>query len=76
MKAIGTTSWTVGPKAGDGPDRLFAVSETTRILGDPKVGDEVGVLAEKQADGSYLAIVIAKTAPAPTSRKRSPSKVS
>ena len=65
VKAIGTTSWTVGPKAGDGPDRLFAVSEKTTILGGPKVGDEVGVLAAKQSDGSSLAIVITKTVSAP-----------
>ena len=65
VKAIGPAAWTIGPKAGDGPDRLFAVSAKTRILGDPKIGDEVGVLAEKQADGSYLAIVIAKVALAP-----------
>ncbi len=65
VKAVGPASWTIGPKAGDGPDRLFAVSGRTRILGDPKVGDEVGVLAEKQADGSYLALVIAKVAVTP-----------
>ena len=65
VKAIGTTSWTVGPKAGDGPDRLFAVSEKTTILGSPKVGDEVGVLAAKQSDGSFLAIVITKAVSAP-----------
>ena len=65
VKAIGTTSWAIGPKAGDRRDRLFAVSEKTTILGNPKVGDEVGVLAEKRADGSFLAIVIAKAASAP-----------
>ncbi|MBK6403916.1 MAG: hypothetical protein IPF66_02080 [Holophagales bacterium] len=65
VKAIGTTSWTVGPTAGDGPDRLFAVSEKTRILGDPKVGDQVGVLAQRQTDGSYLALVIARAALGP-----------
>lgn len=66
VKAIGTASWTVGPTAGDGPDRLFAVGEKTRILGDPRVGDQVGVLAQRQADGSYLALVIARAALAPT----------
>lgn len=65
VKATGATSWTVGPKAGDGPDRLFAVNAKTRILGDPKAGDEVGVLAQAQADGSSLAIVIARTVPSP-----------
>jgi hypothetical protein len=61
VKAIGPTSWTVGPKAGDRPDRLFAVSEKTTILGNPRVGDQVGILAERQSDGSFLAIVITKT---------------
>ena len=65
VKSIGTTSWVVGPRVGEGPDRIFAVSGKTSIVGDPKVGDEVGVLAERQADGSWLAIVIAKAAPAP-----------
>lgn len=66
VKAIGTTSWTVGPRAGDGPDRLFAVGERTKIVGDPKVGDQVGVLAQRQADGSYLALVIARAALGPS----------
>jgi hypothetical protein len=65
VKAIGTTSWTIGPKVGDGPDRLFAVNERTKVLGDPKVGDEVGVLAQHLADGPALAIVIAKVIVAP-----------
>lgn len=65
VKTTGATSWTFGPKAGEGPDRLFAVNAKTRILGDPKVGDEVDVLAQAQADGSFLAIVIARTVPPP-----------
>jgi hypothetical protein len=60
VKSVSATAWTVGPKVGDGPDRLFAVNAKTQLVGDPKVGDEVGVLAQKQADGSYLALVIAK----------------
>ena len=65
VKSIGATAWIIGPKAGDGPDRIFAVNERTRILGDPKVGDEVGVLAQKQADGTLLAVVIAKVVVTP-----------
>lgn len=61
VEAISATSWTIGPKAGDGPSRLFAVDAQTQIVGDPKVGDPVGVLARKQADGSWLALVIAKS---------------
>ena len=65
VKSISAASWTIGPKVGDGPDRLFAVNAKTKIVGDPKVGDEVGVLAQKQADGSYLAISIVKVTVAP-----------
>lgn len=65
VKAIGEASWTIGPKTGDGPDRVFAVNERTKILGDPVVGDEVGVLAQKQPDGSWLALVIARAIVAP-----------
>lgn len=63
VKSISTTSWTVGPKGGDGPDRVFAVNEKTQIVGSPAVGDEVGVLAQRRSDGSYLALVIAKVLP-------------
>lgn len=65
VKVIGETSWTIGPKAGDGPDRVFAVNERTKILGDPVVGDEVGVLAQRQPDGTSLALVIAEAIVAP-----------
>jgi len=65
VKSIGATAWIIGPKVGDGPDRIFAVNERTKIQGDPKVGDEVGVLAQKQADGTLLAIVIAKVVVVP-----------
>jgi hypothetical protein len=60
LKELSPTSATVGPRVGDGPDRLFVVNEATRLVGDPRVGDDVGVLAQKQADGSLLAVVIAK----------------
>jgi hypothetical protein len=65
VKSISTTAWTIGPRAGDGPDRLFAVNAQTKIVGDPRIGDEVGVLAQRQADGSYLAIAIVKVTVAP-----------
>lgn len=65
VKSISTTSWTIGPKVGEGPDRIFAVNAQTKIVGDPKVGDEVGVLAQPQADGSYLAVAIVKVTVAP-----------
>ncbi len=52
VKEIGPMSWTIGPSAGGGPDRVFVVNERTKILGDPIVGDLVGVLARRQAEPS------------------------
>lgn len=69
VKTIGTTSLTIGPKVGSGPDHLFTLNASTKITGDPKVGDEVGVVAQKQADGSWLALAVAKiTVTPPVSR--------
>lgn len=65
VKGIGPASWTIGPRGGDDGNRVFAVNERTRIAGAPRVGDEVGVLAQKQADGTSLALLIAKVAVAP-----------
>jgi hypothetical protein len=65
VKSISAASWTVGPKVGDGPDKLFAVNAQTKISGDPKVGDEVGVLAQRQPDGTLLALSIVKVTVAP-----------
>jgi hypothetical protein len=65
VKEIGPTAWTIGPRSGDEGNRVFAVSERTRIEGAPRVGDEVGVLAQKQADGTFLALLIAKVTVTP-----------
>lgn len=62
VKAIGATGWTIGPAVGLGPDRLYAVNDRTKFVGEPKLGDEIDVLAQLQADGSWLALVIAKAA--------------
>lgn len=59
VKAIGATAWTIAPKGG-GPDRSFAVDGETKVLGNPAVGDGVGVLAKKLDDGTWLAVIIAK----------------
>jgi hypothetical protein len=50
---------------GEGPERIFDVDGSTRVIGDPKVGDEVGILASKQVNGTYLAVAIAKLTTAP-----------
>ncbi|MBK8598105.1 MAG: hypothetical protein IPP07_26500 [Holophagales bacterium] len=65
VRSISPTSWTIGPKVGEGPDRIFDVDGSTRVIGDPKVGDEVGILASKQVNGTYLAVAIAKLTTAP-----------
>ncbi len=65
VKAIEPSLWTIGPADGATPDRLFTVDEKTKILGDPVVGDPVGVLARELEDGSFLALVIAEVFAAP-----------
>ena len=59
VASIGEAAWTITPKDG-GPERTFAVDGQTKIVGNPAVGDRVGVLARKLDDGSWLAVVIAK----------------
>lgn len=59
VKSIGATSWTIGPAVGLGPDFMIQVNERTKIVGDPKVGDRVEVVAESTASG-YVAISIVK----------------
>lgn len=66
LKSLSPTSATIGPRgATDGPDISFVLNAQTRLVGDPKVGDDVGVLAQRRADGSLLALVIAKVVGAP-----------
>ena len=65
LKELTRTSAVVGPRVGDGPDWLFVVNAETRLVGDPRVGDDVGVLALQQADCSLLALVIAKVVTVP-----------
>ena len=59
-KSAGASSFTITPKGG-GADLVFAVDSRTLFLGNPRVGDTVGILAEKRTDGSWLAVVIART---------------
>lgn len=65
VKSISATTWTIGPKAGTAPDRVFEVNAATKIVGAPKVGDEVGVMALKNGGGTSVAVIIAKAGPAP-----------
>ena len=59
-KSASASSFTIAPKGG-GADLVFAVDSRTRFLGNPRVGDTVGILAEKRTDGSWLAVMIART---------------
>jgi uncharacterized protein DUF5666 len=59
VKSISATQWIIGPAAGLGPDFLVQVNADTKIVGDPKVGDRVDVLAQPGPRG-YIAISITK----------------
>ncbi|HXI13777.1 MAG TPA: DUF5666 domain-containing protein [Thermoanaerobaculia bacterium] len=52
--------WTIGPLGGLGPDFLVRVRASTKIGGDPKVGDQVEVVAQLSSDGGFVALSIAK----------------
>lgn len=59
VKSIVDSSWTVGPSAGLGPDTQFTVNATTKIVGDPKVGDNVVAVLKSDAS-RYVAISVEK----------------
>jgi len=63
VDSIGTDTWTITLK--NGSKASLKISTETKFVGDPKVGDEVDVLAQKQSDGSYLALSIVKITVAP-----------
>jgi hypothetical protein len=46
VKQIGDKSWVIGPAVGLGPDRIVQVNSSTKIIGDPKVGDRVDVVLD------------------------------
>lgn len=60
VKSIGTTSWVIGPAVGLGPDFLVQVNAQTRIVGNPRVGDRVEVVAELGTSG-LVAISITRS---------------
>ncbi len=61
--AIGTDSWTL--VLPDGTESVVKVDAGTKIVGNPAVGDEVDVLARRQADGTLLAVLILEQVVAP-----------
>ena len=57
VKSIGTDSWVITDSHG--ADVTVVVNAQTKILGSPKVGDTVDVLASVDSANNYVAIVIA-----------------
>jgi hypothetical protein len=61
VSSISATLWTIsGPPGSMAPAFLLQVNAQTKIVGDPKVGDRVDVLAQMGGDG-FVAISITKT---------------
>jgi Domain of unknown function (DUF5666) len=58
VKSIGTTAWVI--TSHDGKDTTVSVDAQTKIVGDPKVGDSVQVMANIDSAHNYLAIAIVK----------------
>ncbi len=63
VMVIGTTSWTIAPTSTTPsiPEVIVEVNADTKILGDPKVGDEVDVLGKRDSAGRLVALLIVKT---------------
>jgi hypothetical protein len=58
VKSIGTSSWII--TTHDAKETTVAVDAQTKIVGDPKVGDSVQVMANVDSAHNYVAIVIMK----------------
>lgn len=62
VKAIGTESWTLSV---DGKERMLLVNAQTKVVGEPKVGDEVDALAQLDGAGNLVALLIVKSGATP-----------
>jgi Domain of unknown function (DUF5666) len=58
VKSIGPVAWVI--TSHDGKDTTISVDSQTKIIGDPKVGDSVQVMANIDSAHNYLAIAIVK----------------
>jgi hypothetical protein len=58
VKSIGAASWVITGK--DGKDTTITIDAQTKIIGDPKVGDTVQVMATIDSGHNYTAIAIVK----------------
>ena len=62
VKRIGATEWIIGmgPVGSLAPDFLVQVNASTKIVGDPKVGDRVEVVGTNMAHSALTAVMITK----------------
>lgn len=58
VKSIAATAWVLASR--DGKDTTLTVNSNTRIVGDPKVGDSVQVMANVDSAHNYVATAIVK----------------
>jgi len=58
VKSIAATAWVI--TSHDGKDTTVSVNAQTKIVGDPKVGDSVQVMANIDSAHNYLATAIVK----------------
>ena len=58
VKSISSLSWVITGK--DGKDTTIVIDAQTKVVGDPKVGDWVQVMATIDSAHNYVAILIAK----------------
>ncbi len=63
VKSIGTTSWVITDNHGK--DVTVVINAQTKIIGSPKVGDTVDVLANVDSANNYVAISIIAEIPLP-----------
>src|SRR6185503_18347519 len=59
VKSIGTDSWLITDSAGK--EWTIIVNAQTKIIGDPKVGDSVEILANVDRSNQYVAVSIMKS---------------
>jgi hypothetical protein len=60
VKSISATAWVI---TAEGKDTTVTVNAQTKIVGDPKVGDVVQVMANVDSAHNYVAVAIIKLGP-------------
>lgn len=61
--SIGTTSWVI--RTAEGREVTVLVTAQTRIAGEPRTGDRVNVIAQRDSAGNLVAITIIKLSDVP-----------